>query len=118
MNKAVAGQRVVLNNIFFDTDKSTLRKESKTELEKLLRLMREMNELNLEIAGHTDNVGSAEHNKKLSEDRAEAVVNYLTKEGIKKERLTAAGYGFTRPRAANDNEANRQLNRRTEFEVK
>ena len=118
MNRATAGTRVVLRNIFFDTNKSTLRNESKNELEKLLKLMKEMETLKLEIAGHTDNVGNADYNKKLSKDRADAVVKYLLEKGVPKDRLTAAGYGFDRPMAANDNETNRQLNRRTEFEVK
>jgi outer membrane protein OmpA-like peptidoglycan-associated protein len=118
LGKATAGARVVLRNVFFDTNKSTLRKESKSELEKLLKLMKEMATLKLEISGHTDNVGAADYNKKLSQERAQAVVTYLTEKGIAKERLTYEGYGFDRPIAPNDTEANRQLNRRTEFEVK
>jgi len=73
--------------------------------------------LKIEISGHTDNVGSASYNQGLSENRAKAVVNYLTGKGINKERLLFEGYGFEQPIASNDNEAGRQQNRRTEFKV-
>lgn len=118
LKRAVSGAKMVLRNIFFDTDKSDLRKESNVELGKLLKLLQEQPNLKLEISGHTDNVGSAEHNQKLSEDRAAAVVNYLTKRGIAKSRLEGKGYGFSRPFGPNDTEEQRQLNRRTEFEIK
>jgi outer membrane protein OmpA-like peptidoglycan-associated protein len=73
--------------------------------------------LNIEISGHTDNIGSAAYNKTLSEDRAKAVVNYLTKKGISADRLTYKGYGFDQPVAPNNTEEGRQQNRRTEFKV-
>lgn len=74
--------------------------------------------MKIEISGHTDNKGSAEYNKKLSENRAKSVQEYLVKKGISPDRMSFAGYGFDRPIAPNDNEGGRQLNRRTEFEIK
>jgi outer membrane protein OmpA-like peptidoglycan-associated protein len=73
--------------------------------------------LKLEISGHTDNVGSYLANKKLSENRAKSVVDYLVKEGIDQSRLTYEGYSFTRPIAPNDTPEGRQKNRRVEFEI-
>ena len=79
--------------------------------------------MEIEIAGHTDNIGSEESNMKLSQARAEAVRNYLISKGIKPERITAKGYGDTQPIAYNtnpdgsDNPAGRQQNRRTEARI-
>jgi outer membrane protein OmpA-like peptidoglycan-associated protein len=117
LNKIAAGSKIILNNIFFDTGKSDLRKESTNELERLLQLMNEVLTLKIEISGHTDNVGSADYNKGLSEARAKSVVDYLIKKGIDKERMVFKGYGFTQPIADNSTEEGRQLNRRTEFKI-
>ncbi|RSK45899.1 OmpA family protein [Hymenobacter perfusus] len=117
LKKLDVGVKVVLNNIFFDFDKATLRKESTNELERLQKLLVETPALRLEISGHTDNVGKAEYNKDLSQRRAKAVVDYLVAKGIDKGRLTFAGYGDTQPVASNASKAGRQLNRRTEFKV-
>ncbi|TGE27000.1 OmpA family protein [Hymenobacter metallicola] len=117
LKKLDVGVKVVLNNIFFDFDKATLRKESTAELERLQKLLVETPALRLEISGHTDNVGKAEYNKDLSNRRAKAVVDYLVTKGIDKGRLTYAGYGDTQPVATNTTKGGRQLNRRTEFKV-
>ena len=117
MKKIEVGNKIVLNNIFFDFDKATLRPESKTELDRLTTLLSEMPSLKIEISGHTDNVGSAAYNKTLSQNRAKSVVDYLVKNGISAGRLTYKGYGFDQPIASNDNDAGRQKNRRTEFKV-
>ncbi|MCB2407233.1 OmpA family protein [Hymenobacter lucidus] len=117
LKKLDVGVKVVLNNIFFDFDKATLRKESTAELERLQKLMVETPALRLEISGHTDNVGKAEYNKDLSQRRAKAVVDYLVAKGVDKGRLTFAGYGDTQPVATNNTKGGRQLNRRTEFKV-
>ncbi|TGE22062.1 hypothetical protein E5K00_17575 [Hymenobacter aquaticus] len=117
LKKLDVGVKVVLNNIFFDFDKASLRKESTAELERLQKLMVETPALRLEISGHTDNVGKAEYNKDLSQRRAKAVVDYLVSKGIDKGRLTFAGYGDTQPVATNNTKGGRQLNRRTEFKV-
>lgn len=117
LKKVAVGSKIVLNNIFFDFDKSTLRPESTAELDRLYQLLVDVPTLKIEISGHTDNIGSASYNQKLSEERAKAVVDYLLDKGISRDRLTYMGYGFTRPVATNETEEGRQLNRRTEFEV-
>ncbi len=117
LNKIAVGSKVVLNNIFFDSGKATLRPESKNELERMVTLLKEYPSLSIEISGHTDNVGSATSNKSLSERRAKAVVDHLIQAGVNASRLTYVGYGFEQPVAPNDTEANRQLNRRTEFKI-
>ncbi|WP_167291177.1 OmpA family protein [Hymenobacter busanensis] len=118
LKKLDVGAKVVLNNIFFDFDKATLRKESTAELQRLVQLMTtEYPSLRIEISGHTDNVGKAEYNKDLSQRRAKAVVDYLTGKGVAAARLTSAGYGDTQPVATNNTKEGRQLNRRTEFKV-
>ncbi len=117
LKKAEIGTRIVLNNIFYDFDKATLRPESEAELDRLNKLLTENPTLKIEISGHTDNIGSASYNQKLSENRAKSVVNYLFDKGIEKSRLTYKGYGFNRPVAKNDTEEGRQQNRRTEFEI-
>ncbi|HEX8546327.1 MAG TPA: OmpA family protein [Cytophagaceae bacterium] len=117
LKKVEVGSKIVLRNIFFDFDKSTLRPASTAELDRLVKLMVDMPKLKIEISGHTDNKGSSEYNKQLSRSRSESVVNYLIGHGIQKGRLTFAGYGFDRPVATNETNEGRQLNRRTEFEV-
>ncbi|MFK8038834.1 MAG: OmpA family protein [Crocinitomicaceae bacterium] len=111
------GNTVTLKNIFFDTGKSNLRQESNAELNRLIKLMKDVPTLKIEISGHTDNTGSASLNDKLSQARAEAVVGYLTAKGIGKYRLVAKGYGSMKPVASNNTEQGRQDNRRTEFKI-
>jgi hypothetical protein len=111
------GDRFVLRNVYFDFDKSTLRPESKAELDRLVSLLNALPDLKIELSGHTDIKGSASYNKKLSEDRAMAVVQYLVGAGIDSKRLTYMGYGFDQPIATNETDEGRQLNRRTEFRI-
>ncbi|NVK65086.1 MAG: OmpA family protein [Flavobacteriales bacterium] len=111
------GSKIALRNIFFDTGKSILRSESNAELDRLVKLMKDVPNLKVEISGHTDNTGSAKLNEQLSQDRAEAVVSYLTKKGIAASRMTAKGYGPNAPIASNATADGRQQNRRTEFEI-
>lgn len=117
MNPIEAGRTVVLNNVFFDTDKSVLRKESELELSKLVELMKSNPKLRVEIGGHTDNQGSREHNLTLSRNRAKAVYDYLVSQGVKADRMRYKGYGFEQPVAENDTPEGRSLNRRTEFKI-
>ena len=117
LNKIAVGRSIVLNNIFFDFDKSSLKPESITELDKVYELMVSNPEMKVEISGHTDNVGAAEYNKRLSMQRAQVVVNYLQKKGIKKNRMKAMGYGFDRPIDTNETDEGRAHNRRTEFTI-
>lgn len=111
------GSKIALRNVFFDVGKSTIRSESYPELDRLVKLMKDVPGLKIELSGHTDNTGSAEGNITLSQARAEAVVSYLASKGIDKSRMVAKGYGSSRPVASNDNAEGRQLNRRTEFEI-
>ncbi len=111
------GSRIVLRNIFFDFNKSTLRDESTAELDRLINLLTTYSKLKIEISGYTDNKGSADYNQKLSESRAKSVVDYLIAHGIPSDRLTFKGYGKENPIASNDDEDGRQQNRRTEFKI-
>ncbi|PCH67450.1 MAG: hypothetical protein COC01_05875 [Bacteroidetes bacterium] len=111
------GASILLENIFFDVAKSTLRDESREELNKLLGLLQKHFTMKIEISGHTDNVGSEESNQVLSENRAKAVVDYLIENGIDKSRLVYKGYGEIQPIATNGTLEGRQQNRRTEFKI-
>ena len=117
LKKIAVGVEVVLNNIFFDFNKATLRPESKTELQNIIEFLQQNPNISLEISGHTDNVGSYEYNLNLSEKRAQAVVDYLIQQGISSNRLVYKGYSYTKPIASNSTEEGRQLNRRVEFKI-
>jgi OmpA-OmpF porin, OOP family len=109
------GQVVRLNNIFFDVDKFTFKKEATPELNRFVKLLTDQSGLRIEISGHTDNTGSADYNMKLSANRAKAVYDYLITQGIDAGRLAFKGYGLTKPTADNNTADGRQLNRRVEF---
>jgi len=117
LKKIAVGAEVVLNNIFFDFNKATLRPESKTELQNVIEFLQQNPNISLEISGHTDNVGSYEYNLNLSEKRAQAVVDYLIQQGIPSNRLVYKGYSYTKPIADNSTVEGRQLNRRVEFKI-
>lgn len=117
LEKLINGKNMVLKNIFFNTNEYKLLPASVTELTTLTELLRNNASLNIEIQGHTDNVGNNLQNEKLSLQRAKAVYDYLLESKISPERLTFKGYGETKPIAANDTEANRKRNRRTSFVV-
>ncbi len=117
LKRIEVGSKVVLKNVFFATGKAVLTESSETELQNLLKLLNDIPSLKLEISGHTDDVGKASSNKTLSEKRANAVVDYLLKNGISKDRLVAKGYGEEQPIANNKTKDGRQQNRRTEFKV-
>lgn len=103
-----------LDDVFFDTGKSTLKPESSKELNNLVEYMMLKKHLIIEIAGHTDNVGNFDANLKLSQERANSVRSFLLKKGVAADRVIAKGYGDTQPVADNSTEAGRQKNRRTE----
>lgn len=111
------GTTFTLDNVFFDTGKSILKPESFVELDELLNYMSQQKTTVIEISGHTDNVGSADANQKLSQDRAASVKSYLVKKGISASRVEAKGYGDTSPIAENTDEAGRKQNRRTEVKI-
>jgi outer membrane protein OmpA-like peptidoglycan-associated protein/tetratricopeptide (TPR) repeat protein len=108
---------VVLKNIFFDFSKYELKTESEAELDKVVQFLQDNPSVHVVIEGHTDNVGKAADNQKLSHQRAIAVVNYLVIHGISSKRLTAVGLGTTKPVAPNNTEEGRAQNRRTELKV-
>ncbi|MGB2138700.1 MAG: OmpA family protein, partial [Flavobacteriales bacterium] len=112
------GSKIVLNNIFFDTDAYTLKTESEVELNTLVNFMNNNASLEVEIEGHTDNVGAESHNLKLSENRAKAVYDFLVENGIDANRMSFKGFGASQPIATNDTEKGRATNRRTAFRVK
>ena len=111
------GTKIVLRNVFFDIDKSTLRNESEAELNHLLEILQNNKNIKIQISGHTDSDGNEDHNLALSEARAHTVADYLINKGIESSRLTYKGYGETKPYAPNDSPENKQLNRRTEIEI-
>jgi outer membrane protein OmpA-like peptidoglycan-associated protein len=104
----------VLTGIVFDTGKATMRPDSLDRLDLVLEFMRRKKSAEVEISGHTDNVGNAKTNKALSAKRAEACRSYLISKGIDGSRIKAAGFGDARPVAPNDTAENRQKNRRIE----
>jgi len=111
------GSALILNNIFFETGKSTLLPQSNAELDKIVQFLNESPISLIEISGHTDNEGSNEVNQKLSQNRAQAVVDYLISKGIDSTRLKAVGYGSTRAIDTNETAEGRSKNRRVEFLV-
>ena len=112
-----ANASVILKNIFFDTKKYDLKPESLVELQAVINLMKENPSLKIQISGHTDNVGQEKDNQVLSNARAVSVINYLMTKGVAPNRVTAKGYGSTKPIADNTTEAGRAQNRRTELMV-
>jgi outer membrane protein OmpA-like peptidoglycan-associated protein len=111
------GQDIPLNNVFFVRSEATLLSSSYSELNKLATTLLDNPTLEIELAGHTDNVGSAEKNVILSEQRVEKVKKYLVDKGVADERITGKGYGGSKPIADNTTEATRKLNRRVEFKI-
>ncbi len=101
--------------INFDTDKAVLRTEGKAAVDEISALMKQEGTLKLAIEGHTDNVGEAKRNVALSRERAQAVVDALVKDGIGRERLSAAGHGAAKPVADNGSDEGRAKNRRVEL---
>jgi OOP family OmpA-OmpF porin len=119
----VVNKPIVIKNILYDFNKATLRPESMTMLDVLVKIMVDNPKIRVELSAHTDSIGSDAYNLKLSQDRAQSCVDYMIGKGVSNERIFAKGYGKSRPIAPNslpngkDNPDGRQLNRRTEFTV-
>lgn len=111
------GQSVRLKNIFFESGRAVLKKESFVELDRVYEFLSGNASVKVEIAGHTDNVGSAATNLALSKARAQAVANYLIKKGIAGDRLKSTGYGMTKPITSNATADGKSQNRRVEFVI-
>ncbi|MCX5818542.1 MAG: OmpA family protein [Deltaproteobacteria bacterium] len=115
METAIVEKGRVTLNVEFDTAKSTIRKSSQEEIAKLAAVLKKFTDLKILIEGHTDNVGSAKYNEKLSQQRADAIKkNLVEKYGIDASRLNTKGYGLTKPVASNATKEGRQKNRRVE----
>lgn len=117
LQKVEIGGMVVLNNIFFETNKFNLLPESRTELGQLISFLKENPGVSIEIAGHTDNVGDDNSNQSLSESRAKTVYDYLILNKVPASKLSFKGYGESKPINDNSTDENRKLNRRTEFKI-
>ena len=111
------GETIQLNNVFFEQGRPVLTPQSFPELDRLVEIMQENPSIKIELAGHTDNVGNKNALVKLSQDRVSAVITYLEKKGIRKDRIEGKGYGAMQPIAPNNSEANRQRNRRVEVRI-
>ena len=108
----------ILNNIFFTTGSFDLDEKSKVELDKMADFLDKNKSVQIEISGHTDDVGSDKENLELSRKRAFSVQQYLQKTGITPGRISFAGFGETKPVASNDSETGRQKNRRIEWSIR
>ena len=111
------GESIQLKNVFFVQSKATLLPESYPELDRLVRIMKDNKTIEIELGGHTDGRGDPKANLALSEERVEAVKQYLISKGISEKRILGKGFGGAKPMVANDTEENRQLNRRVEFKI-
>lgn len=117
IEEAKAGQSIQLKNIYFEVGKADLNTSVSSDLDKLIQFLKDYPAVRLEIQGHTDNVGSLVLNNRLSQSRANRVVEYLTKNGIGKGRLIAKGYGPSLPVAENATTQGRAQNRRVAMKV-
>ncbi|MDD2487838.1 MAG: OmpA family protein [Bacteroidales bacterium] len=111
------GQVVVMENIFFEFDKSIILPQSFVELHNLISLLSKYPTMKIELSGHTDNKGSDRYNQNLSHSRVKAVYDYLVSQGISPKRLQYSSYGATQPIADNKTDQGRSKNRRVEFKI-
>lgn len=116
LESLIEGQKLVLKNIYFDTDSYELDERSLSELESVIQLLKQNPSLSIEINGHTDDIGNKEYNQLLSENRAKAVHSAIIS-AIEDARVTFKGSGDTQPLVPNTSDSNRQSNRRIEFRV-
>ena len=123
LNTLELNKAIVLENIYYDFDRSNIREDAALELDKLVNILNDNPKIKIELGSHTDNKGEASYNEDLSQRRAESAVRYIIEKGIEETRLEAKGYGESTPIAKNinedgsDNVEGRQKNRRTEFKI-
>lgn len=117
VSKDARGIILSMSDILFDVNKATLKQDLKTSLAKVAGILSVYQQFKVSIEGNTDNTGSAEHNIKLSEQRATNVKNFLVEQGIDESRLTAKGLGMTMPIADNSTKEGRQKNRRVDLVI-
>ncbi len=115
LDKIETGKTYTIDNIHFEINRAYLKKESIDILDNLIKIMRQNRRLKLKVTGHTDSTGEEKYNQKLSERRADSVIEYMVKNGISPERLNSVGYGESKPVASNETKEGRRKNRRTEF---
>jgi outer membrane protein OmpA-like peptidoglycan-associated protein len=115
--KELINKEVRINNLFFEYDKYELSPKSYLELDRLIEILKDFPDNKVEISGHTDNQGTDSYNNKLSQQRAQSVVDYLISKGLPAGKFIAKGYGKSKPVASNDTEDGRALNRRVEFKI-
>jgi outer membrane protein OmpA-like peptidoglycan-associated protein len=111
------GESIQLHNVFFEQSKAVLLPESYPELDRLVRIMKDNKTMEIQLEGHTDGRGDPKANLELSEERVQAVKQYLISKGISERRIVGKGFGGSKPMVSNDTEENRQLNRRVEFKI-
>ena len=117
LDRIEEGQSIVLQNVYFDFDSYELKQESESEIENAYQMLVDNPSIIVEIAGHTDNIGSVAYNLELSTKRANIIYQELIKKGIEATRITYKGYGQHSPKTSNDSDESRQSNRRIEFRV-
>ncbi|MEQ8470335.1 MAG: OmpA family protein [Marinoscillum sp.] len=117
LSKIETGVTIVLNNIFFDTDKAVLKTASYPELNRVLEYLNSKEIKRIEISGHTDSSGDSDHNYKLSQRRAKAVYSFFKDNGIETSRMETKGFGEEKPVLPNNSTENMAKNRRVEFKV-
>lgn len=105
------------SGILFGFDSYSLSQDSREKLERLAETLKDYNETNILVAGHTDNVGTDNYNMKLSEKRADAVASFLSSKGVKRSRMAVNGYGESTPLVDNTTESGRDKNRRVELAI-
>lgn len=115
LKKKEDGSIVELKNVFFENNKSDLNESAFSELDKFIEMLNESIEVQVEIAGHTETGGTEENNKELSQQRAQAVVDYIISKGISKKRIKAVGYGSHFPKTKGLTQEEKRSNRRTEI---
>jgi outer membrane protein OmpA-like peptidoglycan-associated protein len=115
--EAMIEKEVRINNLFFEYDKFELSPKSFLELDRLVEILQDFPKNKVEISGHTDNQGGDAYNNKLSQQRAQSVVDYLVSKGMPNSKFIAKGYGKSKPVAKNDTEEGRAMNRRVEFKI-
>ncbi len=115
VNETDQGIRLDLNNILFDFDSYTLKDEAKQTLDAIYEILKEHPEREIQISGHTDNIGKEDYNLELSEQRAKVVAEYLLQKGLKEAQISYKGYGSSKPIVPNDSSENRAKNRRVEI---
>jgi OmpA-OmpF porin, OOP family len=111
------GETIVLNDLIFDQGKSSIQQSSFAQLDQVVRMMKDNTRMVIQLEGHTDNQGSPDANKKLSEDRVDEVKKYMVKQGIQKDRIKTKAFGGSQPLRNEMTQDDRALNRRVEMRI-